>query len=226
VDRERLWALIEETRDNVGDQLGEPAAVGLDHSTPGSITTAGGQLAFPALVQDLLDSGKDCCRQAARLAVRLHELPAAEIAAFYDGVQELELESYRWDLWGAAYLINGGCSDSGFREFCGWLLGQGRAVFEAVLSDPDSLADHPDVRDITPAMVGWKRLGCAELLAAAFWVHESVTGQDPPEHPQQTQLSERWGRGPVGEDWDFDDDQQIRRRYPRLWARLGWVGGA
>jgi hypothetical protein len=52
-------------------------------------------------------------------------------------------ESYRWDLWGAAYLINGGCSDDGFDYFRGWLLSQGRAIWQATLADPDSLADHP-----------------------------------------------------------------------------------
>ena len=37
-------------------------------------------------------------------------------------------DSYRWDLWGAAYLANGGCSDDGFDYFRGWLIGQGRKV--------------------------------------------------------------------------------------------------
>jgi hypothetical protein len=88
------------------------------------------------------------------------------------------------------------------------------------------LADHPQVQGIASALVGWKRLGCGELLAAPFWAHQSVTGQEPSDHPQQAQLSERWGCGPVGEDWDFDDDQRMRRHYPRLWARLGWVDSA
>jgi hypothetical protein len=35
-------------------------------------------------------------------------------------------DAYRWDLWGLAYQLNGGCSDDGFVYFRCWLLGQGR----------------------------------------------------------------------------------------------------
>ena len=49
-------------------------------------------------------------------------------------------ESYRWDLWSAAYLANGGCSGDGFDYFRGWLIGQGRTAYETVLADPDALA--------------------------------------------------------------------------------------
>jgi hypothetical protein len=54
------------------------------------------------------------------------------------------------DQWGAAYLANGGCSDDGFDYFRGWLIGQGRKVYETVLADPDSLAAHADGRDRRP----------------------------------------------------------------------------
>ena len=53
--------------------------------------------------------------------------------------------SYREDLWGAAYLINGGASDDGFEYFRGWLMTQGRAVFARAVADPDSLAELPAV---------------------------------------------------------------------------------
>src|SRR5262245_66437683 len=45
------------------------------------------------------------------------------------------------DLWGAAYTINGGCSDDGFFYFREALVGLGREVFEAAVQNPDSLAD-------------------------------------------------------------------------------------
>ena len=50
-------------------------------------------------------------------------------------------EAYHWDLWGAAYLINGGCSDDGFEYFRRWLVLQGRDVFQAAVSNPDTLAE-------------------------------------------------------------------------------------
>ena len=56
--------------------------------------------------------------------------------------------AYRQELWGAAYLINGGCSDDGFVYFLGWLIAQGRDVYQAALPDPDSLVSHPSVASL------------------------------------------------------------------------------
>jgi hypothetical protein len=53
-------------------------------------------------------------------------------------------DAYRWDLWAAAYVINGGASDDGFEYFLGWLMAQGRTRWEATRADPDSLADIVD----------------------------------------------------------------------------------
>ena len=47
--------------------------------------------------------------------------------------------SYWTPLWAAAYVINGGCSDDGFDYCRGWLILQGREVFEHVVADPRTL---------------------------------------------------------------------------------------
>lgn len=57
-------------------------------------------------------------------------------------------ESYTGKLWGAAYLINGGCSDDGFEYFRCWLILQGREVFENAIKDPDSLASYVEQGDL------------------------------------------------------------------------------
>ena len=77
------------------------------------------------------------CRPAAG---GLAELSTAEILAYQHLHHQLMAESYHWDLWGAAYLLNFGSSDDGFDYFRGWLLTQGRAIWEAALQDPDGLA--------------------------------------------------------------------------------------
>lgn len=62
-----------------------------------------------------------------------------EIIAFDDHVCRLLNVSYLGDLWCAAYIACGGCSDDGFDYFRGWLISQGRETFEAALRDPDSV---------------------------------------------------------------------------------------
>src|SRR5688572_17014558 len=85
-------------------------------------------------------SGRETERVPELLGRLLLELPPEEIVAFDAVYDDLCCRAYRRPLWGAAYLINGGCSDDGFESFRGWLIAQGRKVFEAALESPDSLS--------------------------------------------------------------------------------------
>jgi Protein of unknown function (DUF4240) len=151
-------------------------------------------------------SGGDCQQQARLIVDTLSELDAKEILAFNRILNDLMDKAYRWDLWGAADLINRGCSDDGFEDFRGWLVAQGRNVYEKALLDPDSLADHPAVSNLGEFDTLW----CQELLAAPFEAYEKITGNLPPDEGLPAVL--------IGERWDFDDETIMRRRYPRLWA--------
>jgi hypothetical protein len=76
---------------------------------------------------------------AERIRGLLAQRSPAEIIAFAPSLRGLFAASYRADLRAAAYLINGGASDDGFEYFRGWLIAQGRKVYEQALADPDSL---------------------------------------------------------------------------------------
>ncbi len=78
---------------------------------------------------------------AAKLAKRLAREPVSEIVAFDDELDRLLSKSYQGELWCVAYVAMGGCSDDAFDYFRAWLVGRGRAVFEAALASPDSLHD-------------------------------------------------------------------------------------
>ncbi len=77
------------------------------------------------------------------LEQQLLPLSLSEIQGFQNRYDDMIHKSNRWDHWGAAYLMNGGCSDDGFRYFCHWLISEGRTTFERALADPESLADLP-----------------------------------------------------------------------------------
>ncbi len=144
---------------------------------------------------------------AAALVDLLAALPADEIAAADTAYRRVVAPGHTWALWGAAYLINGGCSDDGFDYFRGWLVARGREVFHRALADPDSLADVVDEDDADEAFD-------EDVLGAPWLAHERVTGRG---------LS---GGEPVavpdlGPGWDFDDQAEMARRYPRLAAIFG-----
>jgi Protein of unknown function (DUF4240) len=148
---------------------------------------------------------------AARATVLLQAFPREEIVAAGQILWELMAESYRGPLWAAAYMINGGCSDDGFDDFRGWLITQGRAVFERTVADPDALADLPVIRAEAPRGA---HLGCENTLYIAFRAHLAATGTEYPGGVLTIQYPE------LDPEWDFDvgDRTEIKRRLPRLAA--------
>jgi Protein of unknown function (DUF4240) len=81
---------------------------------------------------------------AENLADRLAALPVADILAFGRRWVELQGRAFTREVWGAAYLINGGCDADDLPEFLDWLILQGEAVYSSAVTNPDSLADVVD----------------------------------------------------------------------------------
>jgi hypothetical protein len=112
-----------------------------------------------------------------------------EIQSFQNHYDEQIRQSYRWDLWGAAYLINGGCSDDGFRYFRDWLISEGSSTFAKALRQPDSLSSLPRIEIAELELFGY----------VAFKVFRAKGG-DEIDRDFSTELST-----PAGEEWGEDD---------------------
>jgi Protein of unknown function (DUF4240) len=90
-----------------------------------------------------------------------------------------------------------------------WLLAQGRATWEAALGDPDSLIDHP------LANKSGQDLECEPMLYVAGNAYHTRAEAELPTDSHIRQPAE-----PLGEHWDFENDDEVRRRLPRVWARM------
>jgi hypothetical protein len=115
--------------------------------------------------------------------------------------------SFKEDLWAAAYLINGGCSDEGFEHFRGWLIAHGRDVVARAVHEPDALADLPAVR---VAADNGAEFQAEDVLHIAERAYRQATGAGLPPLGEQIQ------RPDPAEFWDFDNEDEMRRRLPRL----------
>ncbi len=82
-------------------------------------------------------SDGDADAQLEMLQDALMPLELDEIVEFQKLFTAFHRASYRADLWGAAYIMNGGASDDGFDYFRGWLIAQGQKVFEDALKNPE-----------------------------------------------------------------------------------------
>ena len=144
----------------------------------------------------------------------LLELPPAEIAAWQFRFEYFHRLAYRWDIWGAAYWLGGGCSDDGFMDFRSCLVSLGKEFYFQVLENPDSIADLVDRIDV-PYM---QSEGFQYTASKAY--EEKTGGQSLPDPEQpRTPLGD-----PTGEDFDFEDDDIMRQRFPKLVAKYPEMG--
>jgi Protein of unknown function (DUF4240) len=70
------------------------------------------------------------------LQAKLQALPAEDITAFDRIFTTLFFNAYRWDVWAAVYIIEGG-SDDGFMDFHAGLICLGREANYDALNDPN-----------------------------------------------------------------------------------------
>jgi len=121
-----------------------------------------------------------------------------EFAQLFDDMMD---KAYHWPLWGAAYVIHGGCGDDTFTDFRSSLISRGRQAFERALADPDSLADE----DIDES--AWFYEGYQYAVTGGV---KAVTG----EVPRRRQMPPPQ---PSGADWREDE---VYALFPKLSARF------
>lgn len=145
--------------------------------------------------------------QLEHLREQLLALEPDEIVAFDKRLSEHHMQAYDWGLWGAAYLIGGGCSDDGFADFRGWLISRGKQAYDAALADPDSLAKIVKEHDGECQVEGY------QYVASQAW--EEKTGRDSDEFPRHDIPARR---EPAGESWEEDE---LEARFPKLAKKFG-----
>ncbi|WP_127504839.1 DUF4240 domain-containing protein [Actinoplanes solisilvae] len=144
-------------------------------------------------------------RAVADLATRDPE----EIVAWGRHLDKVMVASGTQDLWAAAYLINGGCSDEGFDSFRGWLIAHGRDAVARSVKSPDALAD---VAVVQAAADTGTVFEAEEVLSIAAEAYTQATGEELP-------AADRPVTRPDSADlWDFDNEEEMQRRLPKLSA--------
>lgn len=157
---------------------------------------------FWILIEETISDDKDL--QAERLRSRLETIPKADLIDFNLHYRNALADANSWDLWAAAYIINGGCSDDGFDYFRDWLISRGQRAYDAAMSDPEALIESaaPWVSDFE------------EFRYIMVDVIERVHGSRFATVPSQEY------KPPFGEEWD---EETVETRYPKL---AEWVNAA
>ncbi|PJE94578.1 polymerase [Streptomyces carminius] len=154
-------------------------------------------------------AGGDPVDHAEILVERLTRLDPETVVDFARHFETRVNRAWRWELWGAAWVLLDGAGDDVFDAFRCWLVGQGRKVFEGALHDPEALAGLLD--DFDPDVDGeGGDLGCA-----AYDAYEQLTGGPLPELDLPDPPPEPEGTAPP-----FENDRALAARFPRLWERF------
>ncbi|KEZ52363.1 DUF4240 domain-containing protein [Metabacillus indicus] len=175
--------------------------------------------AFWNLLSQAKRRGEDIEEQMEWLISLLSKMPNKEMVRFDAILQKQMNSSFSSNLWAAAYIIMGGCSDDCFDYFRAWLIFQGKETFEGAKVDPEQLipllermeedGDFPQAED---------------LLYAACLAFEEKTGRDDEEYHELFEQLEGYAPYPEIEfDWEEDDEEGLQRKFPKLWRRFGEV---
>lgn len=123
---------------------------------------------------------------------------AIEFMHFFDSMMD---KAYSWELWGAAYVLNGGCGDDTFSDFRASLISRGEETFKKTITNPDSLADEEFNEGL------WFYEGYQYAVSDGV---EAVVGKVP-------NRSKPSPEDPSGTEWDEENEEELQRLYPKLW---------
>ncbi|WP_045466108.1 DUF4240 domain-containing protein [Sporocytophaga myxococcoides] len=157
--------------------------------------------------QSKKNTNEDIYLQLDNLREELQHLNKDEIVKAQEIFLDLMDQAYKWDLWAAAYTIQGGCSDDGFIDFRAWLIGRGKEIYYAALENSDSLS--------LMSQEALKESEAGEeynyLFAEAY---EELTDEEMPE------IARTFKTNPDGKEWDEENINEFRRINPNLFEKF------
>jgi hypothetical protein len=147
------------------------------------------------------------------LTQNLENLSPKEIVGFRLRTDVLLTKSYNSELWCAAYIMNGGCSDDGFEYFRCWLISSGQEIFEAAMKNPDSISNY-----ITEEKEYYE---LEEFWYVANNAFNNRTGKELYDYIDYDKFHQGEGHY-VGNEftWSEDDPESMKAICPRLYARF------
>ncbi|MEU5867380.1 DUF4240 domain-containing protein [Nonomuraea sp. NPDC047529] len=165
------------------------------------------------------------------LGVHLARSPLSRIVDFQILLNQIRRRSDTYDMWEAANLIFGGdCSTDGFWYFQAWLIGLGRDTFDLVVTDPDNLADVPEVRRLAGRSMRewtgeWPEWEALSYVAAG--AYEEATGEQEGVYDAMARRGHRDQSDPhpTGLSWSSRNPTEAVRRLPRL-SRIFSLGAS
>jgi len=166
------------------------------------------------------------------LRERLWRAPRRHLLDFVQLLSTTREPANSYRLWRAADIIlDGGCSTDGFHDFQMWLVGLGRAAYDAAIADPDTLAAVPAVQRLASLPRPWQDQDyplweSLEYVACEIGEQRAdIDGDIRDVLTEERGFHPRMDPNPDDVEWRRLNPYELSRRYPRLWALFGehWI---
>jgi hypothetical protein len=191
-----------------------------DSSSQGVIKeTAFTEDEFWEMIDKCKQRGSDIEEQMEWLTSCLSKKAVKDIVMFDYTFNQIYEKSYTSDLWAAAYIVMGGCSDDSFDYFRAWVVYLGKETYQTALENPEillpylkNLQEQEEIPELE------------DLLSVACLAYEEKTGLDDDQYYQlYNQLTnDDYKINPEIElDWDEDDSKVLSIKFPKLWEAFG-----
>jgi hypothetical protein len=147
------------------------------------------------------------------LVEEIKRLSPKEMIGFRLRTDKLLYDTYTSDMWCAAYIMNGGCSDDGFEYFRNWLISRGKKTYYKAKKDPDYL-----INELVP--------GTDHYEFESFWyvaldAFKEKTGKDLYDYIDNENFKMHEGNYPQFEfTWKESEPESMKKICPELFNKL------
>jgi len=141
--------------------------------------------------------------QLGTLERELTQLTKSEFILFNQTYRQLFFGANKWELWEAAYIIGGGCSDDCFMDFRNWVISMGKDTYDLSMNAPDELVKYASDKSVEDFFF-------EEFGYVAQDVYKKRFGENFPP------IGKEFSPVPCGKKWDENDYDGSRRRFPKL----------
>jgi hypothetical protein len=168
---------------------------------------------FWSIVNKSVDPKRDQDSQESYLIKQIEKLSPKEIVGFRLRTDKLLHDTYTSEMWCAAYIMNGGCSDDSFEYFRCWLISRGREVFNKAKTNPDYL--------INEVVEGVDSYDFENFWYVALKAFEKNTGKNLYDYIDQENFKTKEGHYPKLElTWREDDPKSMKKICPKLFSKF------
>ena len=160
---------------------------------------------FWKIIQTVKDNSQgDYEQQYEELEKKLHTLTPDDIILFANRFRFFRGQANTWELWGAIYIIQGGCGDDSFNDFREWVIGQGKDFYFKTLNNPETLAELEN--EFIEETSEFEGLGYVPST-----VFKEITGQEMP-YPFQE------NHDTTGKVW-VEESDDLKNMFPKIYAK-------